>query len=106
MNDQDFKKIVTAHKVDLPDEGFSARVTNRLPERKNMLPQIVMAAAIMIGFVFVFVIQGVTTIVEQINDLTVSISHLQMPSPSSVIIYLVTLVIIKIIGYSIMKADG
>ena len=41
MNDQDFKKIFVAHKVDVPDNGFSKRVTQQLPERKNILPQMI-----------------------------------------------------------------
>ena len=106
MEDKDFKKLFTAHKLDIPDKGFSERVIRRLPERKSILPQIVMVVFIMIGLALTLVIQGITHLIEQINSLFISISRLQAPSPSSVIIYLVTLTIIGIIGYSITQADA
>ena len=106
MNDQDFKKIVTAHKVDVPDEGFSERVIRQLPERKSMLLQVVMMVFIMIGLILTFVIQGVTPLLEQIKDLIVSISHLQAPSLSSVITYINMLATVGIIGYSVTQVDA
>ena len=106
MSDQNFSKIFTAHKVEFPDEGFSERVIRRLPERKNMLPQIVMIVFVLIGLVLTFAIQGFTPILEQINSLVVSISQLQIPTASSVIVYLGVLSMIGIIGYSVAQADA
>jgi len=60
MNDTDLRKIVIAHKFDIPDEGFSERIVRQLPERKSMLPQLVMAVFIMIGLALTFTILGVT----------------------------------------------
>ncbi|MDR0232051.1 MAG: DUF5056 domain-containing protein [Dysgonamonadaceae bacterium] len=106
MNDQDFKKIFEAHKVDIPDNGFSKRVINQLPERKNILPQIVMVTFIMVGLVLVFVLQGFTPMLEQLYNLAISISRMQMPSPVSITVYLGVLALLGIIGYSIMQADA
>ena len=105
MNDQDLKKIFVSHKADIPDEGFSERVIRQLPERKSMLPQVVMVVFVMIGLTLTFAIQGVTPLLEQINSLITSISHLQAPSPSSVIAYICSLAIIGTIGYSVAYAD-
>ena len=102
----DFKKIFVAHRLDVPDEGFSERVIKQLPERKSVLPQMVMAVFILIGLVITFAIQGVTPLIEQINSLIVSISHLQAPSPIAVITYLSVLGLTGIIGYSIAQADA
>ena len=105
MEDKDFKKIFTAHKLNIPDNGFSEQVTKQLPERKSILPQIVIVVFILIGFALTFVTRGVTVLLEQINNLIMSISQLQAPSPNSVIICLVTLTIMGIVGYSIVQAN-
>ena len=106
MNDKDFSEIFTAHKVEFPDEGFSERVIRRLPERKNMLPQMIMTVFVMTGLVLTFAIQGITPMLEQINSLVVSISKLQIPSASSVIVYIGVLGMIGVIGYSVAQADA
>jgi protein-S-isoprenylcysteine O-methyltransferase Ste14 len=106
MNDLDFKKIFVAHRVDVSDEGFSERVIRQLPERKSIVPQAVMVVFVMIGLTLTFAIQGVTPLLEQINSLITSISHLQAPSPSAVITYICSLAIIGIIGYSVARADA
>ena len=106
MNDQDFKKIFVAHKVDIPDNGFSERVIKQLPEQKNILPQMVMAVFIVIGLMLVFVLQGFTPLLDQINNLAVSISRVQIPSPASIVGYFCVLALLGIIGYSIMQADA
>ena len=105
MNDKDFKEIFADHKADIPDNGFSKRVSNQLPERKNILPQIVMAVFIMIGLVLVFVLQGFTPVLDQINNLAISISLAQIPSPASITAYLGVLTLLGIIGYSITQAE-
>ena len=106
MNDTDFKKIFIDHRVDVSDGGFSERVIRQLPERKSMLPQMVMAVFIMIGLALMFAIQGVTPMIEQISSLTASISHLQAPSPGAVIAYLGVLTLTGIIGYSVTQVDA
>ena len=106
MTDQDLKKIFIAHRVDVPDDGFSERVTGRLPERKSILPQVVMVVFVMIGLALTIAIQGVTSLPEQINSLITSISHLQAPSPTSVITYISVLALTGIIGFSVAQADA
>jgi len=105
MEDQDFKKIFTANKADIPDNGFSERVAKRLPERKSILPQTVVIICIMIGLLLTFAIQGITPMFEQINSLITSISRLQMPSPGSITTYFGVLVMSGIIGYSMVRAE-
>ena len=106
MNDQDFKKIFAAHKADISDNGFSKRLINQLPERKNILPQIVMVAFVMIGLVLAFILQGFTPILDQINNLINSISRMQMPSLVSITAYLGVLALLGIIAYSITQTDA
>ena len=103
---KDVREIFETHRVDIPDDGFSERVIRRLPERKSMLPQIVMVVFIMIGIALTYAIQGVTNILEQINSLMTSISHLQMPSPISVMTYIGVLGLMGIIGYAAAQADA
>jgi len=106
MNDNDFKKVFIEHKVEVPDEGFSKRIIRQLPERKKILPQIVMVVSIIAGFLLTFSIQGVTSLITQINDLITSISNLQAPSPISVLTYFVLLGITGLISYSLVKVES
>jgi hypothetical protein len=103
MNDKDFKKLFLDHKVDIPDDGFSERIRRQLPERKNRLPQLVMILFMMIGFVFLFLVQGITPLFDQIINLTESISQQQAPSAGAVITYCSLLAAIGIVGYSALK---
>jgi len=106
MNDQNLRKIFITHRVDVSDDGFSEHVIGQLPERKSILPQVVMVVFIMIGLALTIVIQGITPILEQITSLIISVSLLQMPSPIAVIAYLGMLGLIGIIGYSVAQVDA
>jgi len=106
MNEQDLRKIFVTQRVDIPDEGFTERVIRQLPERKSMLPQMVMVVFTMAGLWLTFAIQGVAPILEQINSLITSVSHLQIPSPGAIITYLGALGLTAIIGFSAAQADA
>ena len=106
MNDKDFKKIFIEHKVDIPDDGFSEHIARMLPKRKSILPQTVMIIFILIGLAITFAIHGVTLLFNQINDLFMSVSQMQMPSLSSVVTYIGALALLGIIGYSVAQADA
>jgi len=106
MNERDLKKIFETHKIDVPDEGFSERIVRQLPERRSILPQIVMIVFIMIGLVSMFALQGFTPLLDQINSLITSISRMQAPSPIAIIFYIGFLSMVGIIGYAVVKADA
>ena len=106
MNDQDLKKIFAAHKTDISDDGFSERINKQLPERRNILPQVVMVIFVLIGLTLTIVIQGITPMLEQISNLITSISHLQIPSLASVFTYFSFLALLGIIGFSVAQADS
>ena len=103
---QDIRKIFETHRVDIPDEGFSERVVRQLPERKSMLPQMVMVVFTMAGLAITFTIQGVTPLLEQINSLITSISNMQMPSPISVVTYMCALGMVGMIGFAVAQVDA
>ena len=106
MNEKDLKKLFTTHKVDIPDDGFSERVIRRLPERRSILPQIIMSGFILIGLILTFMVPGFSTLVfEQINSLITAIIHSQMPSAMAVTTYLVVLALMGTIGFSVVKVD-
>ena len=106
MEDKEIREIFITHKVDVRDDGFTERIIRQLPERKGMLQQIVMATFVTIGLALTFVIQGVAPFIEQINNLVVSISQLQIPSPASIVAYMVVLTSTLIIGFAMMQADA
>ncbi|MCL2413804.1 MAG: DUF5056 domain-containing protein [Bacteroidales bacterium] len=89
MNDKDLKKLFTSHKTDIPDEGFSERVVQRLPQRTNILSQVIMITFIFIGFALVFVLQGFAPIFEQINQLVGSIRHMEISSIIAIVISMI-----------------
>jgi len=106
MNEHEIKKLFVAHRVDIPDEGFSGRIIRQLPERKGILPQIVMVAFTMIGLALTFAIQGVAPLIEQINSLITSIGNLQAPSLISVITYISMLGLVGIVGFAVAQTDA
>jgi len=106
MNEQDLKKIFAEHKTDIPDKGFSERIIKQLPERRSILPQIVMVVFILIGLALMFALNGVAPLLDPIAGLITSVSRLQAPSPSSIVIYLGFLSVVGIIGYAIAQADN
>ena len=105
MNNIDLKELFTAHRVDIPDEGFSERLIRQLPERSSMLPQIVMSSFIFISLAILFAIHDVAPVIEQINSLTASISQMQIPSPSAIITYVGLLSFTGLIGFSVAGAN-
>ena len=106
MNDKHLKKVFIAHKIDVLDEDFSERIIKQLPERKNILPQIVMVTCILIGLTLTFAIQGIFPVLEQINSLVNSITLMRLPSISSIFTYFATLALIGFIAYSAATADA
>jgi len=106
MNEQDLRKLFAEHKIEIPDKGFSERIIRQLPERRSMLPQIVMTVFILIGLALAYVLQGISPLLEQINSLITSISLQQAPSPIAIISYIGFLSMVGIIGYAVVKADA
>ena len=106
MNEQDLKQLFETHKTEVSDQGFSKRLIRQLPERKSLLPQLIMVVFIVIGLALTFAIQGFTPWFEQISSLIASISRLQAPSPSAVIAYLGLLSVTGIIAYALAQADA
>ena len=107
MYEHEVKKIFATHKADIPDDGFSERVIRQLPNRKNLLPQMVMIVSIAVGLVLVVATPGFAPFVlEQISSLTVSISQLQVPSAGAMATYLYLLSLLGIIGYSVTQVEA
>ena len=106
MNDKNLREIFTAHKMDVPDDGFSEHIIKKLPERKSILPQIIMVTCITIGLVLTLAIHGIIPILNNINALITSISHAQIPQASSFFTYLCILSLMGIITYSIIEVDA
>ena len=106
MKNSDIKKIFLAHRVNFSDDGFSKDVFRRLPERKSMLPQIVVVMFIAFGMAIMFAFQGFVPFLEQIDNLVISVSRFQLPSPSAIITYCSVFVLTVMIGFSVAHADA
>ena len=92
--------------VDIPDEGFTERIIRQLPERKSIIPQVIVIFFSTLGLAITLAIHGITPLLEQLNSLFTSISLLQAPSPVSVITYLGVMFSTGIIGYAVYQADA
>ena len=106
MNEQEFSKIVREHKLEFPDDGFSKHVISHLPQRKSILPQMVMALFVILGLTLMLIFQIFVPVLEQINSLVYSISKMQVPSASAIIIYLGVVGLVGLIGYAMVQADA
>jgi len=103
MNDQDIKKIFKAHSVEFSNEGFSERIAGLLPERKSILPQIIIMTSIVISLGLIIAMQGFSAMAQQFHSLVSAISRMQIPSITSVITYLCIVAMTGVISYSIEK---
>jgi len=106
MNDKDLKKLFTSHKVEISDEGFSERVVQRLPQRTNILSQVIMITFIFIGFVLVFVLQGFAPLFEQISQLVGSIQHMEISSIAAIVGSLIIWTfLLGTVGFSVVSVS-
>ena len=105
INEQDLKKFFAENKSEISDNGFSARVQHRLPERKSILPQIIMLVCIIAGLSLTISITGFSTIETQLLSLVNSVAHLQIPSAASVMTYLGVLAMLTFIGFAVAEID-
>ena len=106
MNDQDFKTKFLAHKIDVPDDGFSEHIIRQIPEHKSLLPQIIMIVSVTVSLVLLFVLQSFVPIIEQIHLLVTSICRMQMPSLSAIVSYMGILTMTGTIGYTVVQVSG
>ncbi|MCL1973289.1 MAG: DUF5056 domain-containing protein [Bacteroidetes bacterium] len=104
MHEHDLKKLFDPLKTAIPDQGFSEEVVQRLPKRKNLLPQIVLIVFILLGLILTIGIQGVTNIHEQIVGLSKSIGQMQAPSSIAIITYLGLFLWTVTTGYALTRA--
>jgi hypothetical protein len=106
MKNEEIKKVFQTNKFEFFDDGFSERVIHRLPKRQSILPQLILPIFIIIGLILTFATPGFAPIViEQINSLIYSISHSEIPSASSISVYLLLLALLGTIGFSVAKVD-
>jgi hypothetical protein len=106
MNEQNLKEIFSTHKVDMPNDGFSRRIITHLPERKSILPQVVMISFIVVGMILTFAVQGIDSVLNNINSLVFLISRMQIPSAISVITILGILSLTGLIAHSILQVEA
>jgi len=105
MTDEDIKRIFVAHRAEFVDAGFTEGVKNRMPQRPNYIPQIVMFACSIIGLVIVVWIQGFEPLMHNMSDLFVSLSRMQMPSFASMATFLGMLASVCIVGFSVESVE-
>jgi len=101
INEQDLKQIFEAKRLDIPDGGFSQQVKKCLPERKSILSQIIVPLSAIAGFALVVVIFGAVPIFNQMLELIMAVSRLEMPSALSLFVYLSGLTMLGFIAFTV-----
>jgi hypothetical protein len=105
MNEQDLKQFFQDNKSDVADNGFSAQVARRLPERTRIFPQLVMFVCIATGILLAGMMVGFAKIEMQLFALLNAVTHFQLPSLSSVMTYFSVLLTMGFVGFVVADRD-
>jgi hypothetical protein len=99
------KKIFETYRNDIPDNGFTEKVKDRLPSRPSFLPQILTGICMATGLLLVVLVHGMEPIIDNLFKLALSIGGLQVPSMVSVMTYLSILFYTGMISYALITTD-
>jgi hypothetical protein len=105
VDDKDLRKIFGAFRDEIPDDGFSKRVKERLLSRRSFLPKIVLGVCIFWGIALVFMIQDIDMIIYNVSEFVSLINQKHLPSVNSIVTYLSVLFCATIIGYALSTTD-
>lgn len=105
LNDKELNRYIKSGKTDVADNGFSERVTRRLPGRSSVLPRIIIIACLSAGLAAMIFTHGITPFFEQFRDFAIAIGNMQMPPVSSIVVYFTSLVIVGSIGFAVYKTE-
>ena len=105
INEQDLKKFFVENKSEISDNGFSKNLQYLLPQRKSVLPQIIMFVCIVAGLSLTIFMTGFSNIETQFFSLIDSVVHLQIPSASSIMTYLGVLAALAFVGFAVAETD-
>ncbi len=105
-NDENIKKLFKEHKQEIPDNGFSGDLKDKLPGRSSPLPQLLIVLSIIAGVTLTFVLNDISVIIKHILEFISAIATLKCPSVISTVTYLTMLVMLFIIGFSLSTADS
>jgi hypothetical protein len=100
-SDKNLKQLFEAHRTEFSDNGFSDHLKHHLPERPSVLPQFLMIISIITGLTLTISILGVTTILDNIVNFVLAISHLQLPSAISTFTYVAMFATLGLIGFAV-----
>ncbi len=97
----EFSGLFAAHKAEVPDNGFSQRVMQTLPDRSYSSPlrYIVVALCALATLAWVFLTDD-GFIVGAIADLVVAACTLSAPSPASLFAYVGLVLLLGTVGFA------
>ncbi len=104
-NDKEIREFFSSHKADFPDNEFSRRVISNLPGSGNVMLPLIVALFSLLGVGLTVGLYGLPLFLNQINDLVVSVSKLEMPSLSSIMAYIMVLWSMAVTGFAVYKAN-
>lgn len=100
--DDGLARLFLAHKTDIPDNGFSQRVMETLPDRSFSSPLrhvlVALGAIAMLAWLL-FIDNGF--IIGAIADLIVAVCTLSVPSPMSMITYIGLVLLLGTVGFTV-----
>lgn len=104
MTESELNNIFKENKKEFSDDFFTLKLRHRLPDRRFIDPQIIIAIFAAVGFILVYWIIGTDTINDVLNSFVQSFENLQMFSVSCIILYLGLLTTTFFTGYAVFKA--
>lgn len=105
QSEKELRQLFKSNKFDIEEDGFSRNVTNRLPEKIRIFPQIIIFCFAMIGVVVTLMIQGVSSFVESLDNLVIAINQMENLSFAVFIPCLIALLTLGSIGYAVYQSD-
>jgi hypothetical protein len=104
-NDKDLERLFKECRNEIPDNGFTENLKDRLPQRPSFLPQIVMCICILVGMAFVFMIHSFETIVDNTYKFVLAVSQLQCPPIDLTLTCLGVLFCVCTIAYAMVTTE-
>jgi len=105
VSDSVSENVFGALRHDFHDDGFTAEVMARLPQRGSIMPQIIVAVFAMLGVVATLALVGIDAILGRVLDFVAALSRLQLPSALSVVAFFFKKKTMGCIGWAVFQAE-
>jgi hypothetical protein len=104
-NDKELRRFFETGKTEIPDNGFSKKVIKRLPEKVNVLPQLIIMCFTLMGFGAVVAIQGFSLFLENIESMIMAMNSTETFPFLTLMTYFVNMLIMASVSYTLYQSN-